>query len=154
MIVTADSLTQPGDAAGKVLVSGSHGGVVAAHYAAKAKARAVIVNDAGIGLERAGIAGLALLDSIGMAAAAVGHASARVGNGADTLARGVISTTNLGASACGVAIGMSCRDAAVRLSAAAPPVKELASYHEGRYALGPGIWGLDSIGMLQEGDAG
>jgi hypothetical protein len=154
MIVTADSVTQLGDVAGKVLVAGSHGGLVAAHYAAKAKVRAVILNDAGIGLDSAGIAGLALLDSIGMAAAAVDHASARIGGGADMLARGIVSTVNAAAARCGAAPGMACRDAAVRLSGAAIPSAELPPYREGRYALAPGVWGLDSIGMLMPEDAG
>src|SRR2546423_7748058 len=151
MIVTADSVTELRDVAGRVLVAGSHGGIVAAHYAAAGKARAVILNDAGIGLEEAGIAGLALLDSIGMAAAAVSHSSARIGDGADMLSHGVISRANRHAAALGVVPGMACRDAAVRLSAAATPSHGLPLHREGRYELAPDVWGLDSIGMLRKG---
>src|SRR6185436_9957027 len=142
MIVTADSVTQLADVSGRVLVAGSHGGLVAVHYAARARARAVILNDAGIGMDEAGVAGLALLDRIGMAAAAVDHASARIGDGADMLARGVISRANAGARDCGVAPGVSCRDAAVRLCRAAPPSGRLPDYQEGRYELAPRVVGL------------
>jgi len=154
MIVTADSVTELRQVAGRVLVAGSHGGMVAAHYASAAGARAVILNDAGIGLEESGIAGLALLDTIGMAAAAVSHASARIGDGADMLARGTISRANRHAAALGVAPGMACRDAAVLLAQASIPSRDLPAYREGRYLLAPGVQGLDSIGMLREEDAG
>jgi len=155
MIATADSVTQLGEVAGRVLVAGSHGGLVAAHYAAKARVRAVILNDAGVGLEEAGVAGLRLLDSIGLAAAAVDHASARIGDGADMLARGRISRANRMAAALGVTAGMPCRDAAVRLSNATLPAGSLPEYREGRFILAEGVHGLDSIGMLRaEEDAG
>ncbi len=78
-IAAVDSVTQPGDAAGKVLVAGSHGGVIAAYLGAKSGAHALILNDAGLGKDRAGIAGLFYLDAIGMAAAAVDCNSARIG---------------------------------------------------------------------------
>lgn len=157
MIVTAESVTQLGEVAAKVLVAGSHGGVVAAHYAAKARVRAVIFNDAGIGKDEAGVAGLAALEAIGMAAAAVDHASARIGEGEDMLARGVISRANRAALGCGVARGMRCADAALRLCGA--PMAEVSalpgySDSEARFDLAEGVLGVDSIGMLRSGDAG
>jgi hypothetical protein len=155
LIVTAESVTQLGEVAGKVLVAGSHGGVVAAYYAAQAGVRAVIFNDAGIGKDEAGVAGLAALEAIGMAAAAVGHASARIGDGEDMLARGVISRANGPALGCGVALGMRCADAALRLCAAPLAVAAgLPGYSEGRFELQAGVIGVDSIGMLLPGDAG
>ena len=54
---------------GHVVVSGSYGGRYNAYNAAKWPARAVIMNDAGIGKDDAGIVGLAFLDRIEMAAA-------------------------------------------------------------------------------------
>ena len=71
LIAAADSVTQVKDIRGQVLVAGSHGGIVAAWYAAKAGVRAVILNDAGIGKDEAGVAGLRWLEAIGMAAAAL-----------------------------------------------------------------------------------
>lgn len=44
--------------AGKVLVAGSHGGIIAAHLGAKAGVHALILNDAGLGKDRAGIAAI------------------------------------------------------------------------------------------------
>jgi hypothetical protein len=120
-IVTADSVTTLGDVSGKVLVSGSHGGIVAAYLGANAGAHALILNDAGIGKDRAGIAGLAWLEAIGMAAATVDCMSARIGDGADALSHGVISHANSFASACGVIAGQSCREAAERLRQASAP---------------------------------
>lgn len=154
MIVTADSVTELPPVAGRVLVTGSHGGRVAAHYAAKAAVRAVIFHDAGLGPDEAGVAGLALLESAGIAAAAVGHASARIGDGADVLARGVVSRCNAPAARCGVRIGQRCHDAAVRLCTAPLSGSELPPQEEGRYALADGVVGCDSIGQLVAGDAG
>lgn len=66
-IVVAESVTQLGpDARGAVLVAGSHAGVIAACYAARAGVRAVVLNDAGVGKDDAGIAGLAYLEALGI----------------------------------------------------------------------------------------
>ena len=43
---------------GAVAYCGSHGGIYAAYYAAYKGLAAVILNDAGIGRERAGVAGM------------------------------------------------------------------------------------------------
>ncbi len=61
LVATAESVTRLEDVAGKVLVAGSHGGIVAAYLGAKAGAHALVLNDAGLGLDPAGIAGLAYL---------------------------------------------------------------------------------------------
>ena len=54
---------------------------------------------------------------LGMAAAMVGHRTARIGDGADCLQRGVISFANRHAEAAGVAAGMAVRDALALLDA-------------------------------------
>ena len=156
-MVTAESVTQLGDVRGKVLVAGSHAGVIAAYLGAAAGAHALILNDAGLGLDRAGIAGLAYLDAIGMAAAAVDCRSARIGDGADMQARGVISHANLHAARCGVVSGQSCVEAAGRLGRAAPRRREPPPYAEGRWRLAEGppeVWALDSIGKVVPEDEG
>jgi hypothetical protein len=154
-LLTADSVTEL-DARhrGAVLVAGSHAGRIAAYYASRAGVHAVILNDAGIGKEEAGVAGLAALESVGMAAAAADCATARIGNGADALARGVVSRANALAAACGVVPGMPVRDAAVRLTRAPAPRGTLASPGEGRCEVRPGIWALDSVGLALPEDAG
>jgi hypothetical protein len=154
-ILTADSVTELDDRhRGAVLVAGSHGGRIAAYYTSRAGVHAAILNDAGIGKDDAGVAGLAALEGAGMAAAAADCATARIGDGADTLARGVVSRLNALAAACGVAPGMPVRDAAVRLTKAPAPRGALASPGEGRSEVHPGIWALDSVGLARSEDAG
>ncbi|MGD9882831.1 MAG: hypothetical protein AB7U95_22220, partial [Reyranella sp.] len=118
-ILVADSITRVGpDAAGAVIVNASHGGVYAAYLAAKLGAAAAIFNDAGVGRDHAGIGGLAYLQDLGIAAATVGHDTARIGDGTDMMAGGVISHANGLAASLGVRAGQSCRDAAARLQQA------------------------------------
>src|SRR5215475_11049773 len=108
-IVIADSITRVGsDAAGAVIVNGSHGGIYAAFLAAKLSAAAVIFNDAGIGHDRAGIAGLDYLQALGIAAATVGHDTARIGDGADMFRSGSITHANELAAALGVKPSQAC----------------------------------------------
>jgi hypothetical protein len=82
---------------GAVVITGSHGGVSAARYARAFPPALVVFNDAGRGKGDAGIAGLALLQAEGIAAATVAHDSARIGEAADTLANGVLSAVNAAA---------------------------------------------------------
>jgi len=73
------------------------------------------------------------------------------------LARGRISHANAPAARCGVVPGMSVRDAAVMLSAAPAPHGPPRAYTEGRALLAagpPSVWGLDSLGLLRDEDAG
>lgn len=111
-----DSITElhTGDL-GCLAVSGSHGGLSSARYALAARPLLSVFNDAGVGRQQAGIAGLAVLQSQGLAACAVAHDSARIGEAASTLADGVISHANAAAAALGVTAGMPCRRAIDRL---------------------------------------
>src|SRR5688500_12280348 len=112
-VVVVPSVTKlPPETDGAVLVGGSHGAVYAAYLSAKAGARAAIHNDAGIGLDEAGVSGLAWAEQHGMAMATVATASARIGDGADMLRRGLISRANALAAACGVIAGQSAAEAA------------------------------------------
>ena len=65
-------------------------------------------NDAGIGKDGAGIAALELLQAQGLAAALVGHHSARIGEARSTLHDGVISHCNALAAALGARAGQTC----------------------------------------------
>lgn len=92
-----------------------------------------------------------------MAAAAVDCRSARIGDGADMLARGVISHANLFAARCGVVSGQSCNEAAGRLRGALPARAAPPVYQEGRWRVrdgSPEVWALDSIGKVIPQDAG
>ena len=71
-----DSITELGPAdEGCVAVSGWHGGTSAARFAIAARPLLSVFNDAGVGKDGAGIAGLALLEAEGLAACAVAHSS-------------------------------------------------------------------------------
>ena len=109
----ADSITKLGPQfRGTVLVAGSHGGSYCGYLAALAGLRGVIFNDAGIGLDNAGIGALNYLQQLGMAAATVAHTSARIGDGADMLTRGRISYCNGTARTLGCVEGQPCCEAA------------------------------------------
>ena len=105
---------------GKVVVSGSHGGLYTAYCAAKGGVRGVIFNDAGIGKDEAGVASTGYLDDLGIAGATVAHDSAKIGDAEDMLARGRISRVNATARALGCEVGTSCREAALRMLAGKP----------------------------------
>jgi hypothetical protein len=151
-ILTADSITRVGpEAAGAVVVNGSHGGIYAAYLAAKLGVAAAIFNDAGIGRDRAGVAGLGYLDSLGVPAAAVGHNSARIGDGADMMSRGVITHTNAAAIVLGCRDGMTCRETGTALRAAGPHGREPPPALEGAFLLvpdPPAVWALDSASLV------
>src|SRR3954454_16200790 len=151
-IVTADSITRiEGEAAGAVVVNASHGGVYAAYLAAKLGAAAAIFNDAGVGRDRAGIGGLAYLQEFGMPAATVGHETARIGDGADMMASGIITFASALAAAVGVGPGQSCREAAALLQQAERTDRAPPEAIEGTFLLipdAPQVWALDSASLV------
>jgi hypothetical protein len=160
-LVLADTITKlPPEAEGAVIVSGSHGGRYPGQLAAKAGARAVVLNDAGVGREQAGIGSLALLEPFGIAVATVSHASCRIGDTADMLERGVISHANAPARATGVLPGMPCREAAERLRSAPHHRASLSPGAEARTEAEapPGavrrILLIDSASLVRPEDAG
>ncbi len=107
-----DSITEAvGGAPGQVVVSGSHGGISAGRFAIEARVRLAVFNDAGVGLDGAGIAALPLLQAHGIAACTVAHTSARIGEARSTLATGVVSHANAAAQTLGLRVGMRLRDA-------------------------------------------
>jgi hypothetical protein len=159
-IITAPTATRlPADAAGQVLVTGSHGGRYVGMLVAQAGVRAVIFHDAGIGLAQAGVASLAMLARFGVVAAAVSHMSARVGDTADMLARGVISRANAPADALGITRGMPCAQAAELLLAAPLRTAQPDRVEEARVVLRPEgavrpLVLIDSASLVTPEDAG
>ena len=162
-VLVADSITKLGEeVAGRVLVAASHGGLYPGYLAAAARLRGVIFNDAGIGLDEAGVASLARLDDLAMPAATVGNFSARIGNGADMIAHGVVSRVNRTADALGCRPGDTCRACALRMAASpfSGPAESPPPYEEARTLLRqgapgePSIWGLDSASLVRPEDAG
>ncbi|MFN3743080.1 MAG: hypothetical protein ACK4TL_00095 [Hyphomicrobiaceae bacterium] len=160
--VILDSVTHLAPAhRGAVVHAASHGGTYAAAYAAAKGVAAVILNDAGIGRARAGVAGLELLAGLGVPGAAIAHTSARIGDGRDGMARGILSTVNAPAAALGLAPGMSCREALEKLAAAplmpspAPPETDEARHEIASEAYpGAKVIVMDSASLVTPGDAG
>jgi len=107
-LLLVDSITEAvGSGRGCVVVSGSHGGLSAARFALQAGVRLAVFNDAGIGKDGAGIAGLAWLQQHGVAAVAVAHSTARIGEAASTWNDGIVSAVNERASSLGACIGVA-----------------------------------------------
>ncbi|MGV3571403.1 MAG: hypothetical protein ACO1PB_12450 [Ramlibacter sp.] len=144
---------------GSVVVGGSHAAVFTTYLTLKAGARAAIQHDAAMGRDQAGIRGLGWAEQFGFAIAAVDARTARIGDGADMLERGIISAVNRPAAACNVEPGMTCREAADRLRAAAPPHAPAPDTLETRTEeVLPGtrraIVMVDSVALARESDAG
>jgi len=117
-IIVTDSVTLLNEQAqGTVVICGSHGGIVAGLFAAAGGVDGVVFNDAAVGKEEAGIAGLRLVEQYGIAAVAVDYRSARIGDGEDSRASGVISFINRWAAEAGVRVGVTAEEAARRMAA-------------------------------------
>ena len=159
-ILLADTATKLGpDARGAVIVTGSHGGRYAAYLTLKAHPRAVIHNDAGVGKDEAGIAVIAMAEALGVAAATASHASCRIGDAADMMARGVVSHANPLARALGVVPGMACREAGLRLVAARPSDRDPEPCGETRRVLDQAGWRrrivlINSASLISPDDRG
>ena len=157
-----DSVTHlPAGAAGMAALCASHGGIYAAWYAARRGVAAVILHDAGVGRERAGLGGLGWLAARKVPGACVGHMSARIGDGADMLARGRLSAVNAPAAALGLAEGMAAAEALAILGAAGlPESRAEAEMDEARREIvgagrrGVRVFALDSNGLVEASDAG
>lgn len=116
-IVIADSATSiTEENKNDIVVNGSHCGAnIAPDYMLPSGARGAIGNDAGIGLENAGIASLKLLEGHGIPAAAVAAMSAEIGVGQSTYNEGVISAVNEVAKKMGVTTGMTAKEASDKM---------------------------------------
>ena len=157
-VQVADSITKLGSQSrGTVLVAASHGGRYCGYLAALAGLRGVIFNDAGVGKDNAGIGSLDYLQSLGLAAAAIAHTSARIGDGADMLERGRISFCNEIAHLLGCKEGQMCREAAEVLCNGIPFGGDVPGYEESRSVLqaAPVLTiACDSASLVTPEDAG
>lgn len=156
-LLVFDSATQFGSGArGRVAVCGSHGGRYPAWLAAHGGVRAAVFNDAGLGKDGAGVAGLAWLERVGIAACAVDAWSARIGDGADTLANGIVSAANALAQALGCVPGMYCSDAVRALAKANMATAEIAEFTQSRAIVETtghrAVWALDSVSLARASD--
>lgn len=112
-VVCLDSASEiSADDAGKVVLTGSHGGLPSGSTAnaIKADIRLAAFNDAGIGVDDAGVARLAALDERYVPAFVVSSMSARIGDGLSTYETGVVSRVNRAAEGLGIKVGDKVRD--------------------------------------------
>jgi len=140
-----------------VTIAGSHGGLYPAYLAARGQVRGVIFSDAGVGLEGAGIGGLAFLHAAGVAAAVVDYRTARIGDGADMQARGIVSHVNDAAARLGCRAGEPAKLCAQKMRAGPLPSWPVFAPSEGRMLFDAGgvrIWGVDSISLALPDDKG
>ena len=159
-ILLADTITKlPPDAAGMVVVSGSHGGIYPGYLAAKARVRAAIFNDAGVGRDEAGIGSLLYLEKLGVAAAVISHRSCAIGDTQGMFAQGRVSRANALAIDLGVHDGIPCAYAARKLRAASASDMTVPSIGETRGEIAVSsalrkIFLLDSASLVRPEDAG
>ncbi len=110
------SLVTPDDA-GAFVITGSHGGAIAGRpdYGLAAQAKGAVFNDAGVGIDRAGIRRLDILDRAGVPAATVNAMTACIGDAVSAWECGMLSHVNSRAKKRGVAAGMTVPEFAERL---------------------------------------
>ncbi|MGZ5040630.1 MAG: hypothetical protein ACXWG1_10395 [Usitatibacter sp.] len=154
-----DSATQlDAGSRGKVVVCGSHGALYPAWLAANARVRAILLNDAGIGRHSAGVAGVAWLGGLGIAACAIDFRSARIADGGDMLENGIVSMANDVAAAHGCLPGHTCRQAATCLldNAEEATIGKIPEIGETRLRIANSghrdVWALDSISLCRPED--
>lgn len=159
-IVEADSVTQLGAGAhGSVVLCGSHGGRFSASCALAAGVAGIVLNDAAVGRDRAGIAGLLLLDEHGVPGATVDRSRSVIGKATETGA-GTLSHVNASAAELGLAAGMAASAFVERVRAAGerpmadralPQVAESRSLLVDRPMR---VWAIDSASLARPQDAG
>jgi hypothetical protein len=157
-VIVLDGITQlTASHAGSVVISGSHGGLYPAALAGRGSLRGAIFSDAGVGLDAAGIEGLGFLEALGLAGATVDYRSARIGDGIDAFARGIISHVNEPAAKLGCVVGQPASLCAERMKKGEMRAARLTSVAEGRLLLraeAPQIWAVDCISLAGLEDTG
>lgn len=81
----------------------------------------IIGSDGGFGRHGMAVAGLSILERMGIACAAVSHLSADLGDPRSIYQDGQVTLVNAPASQAGIVVGMACTEAAERLLAARTP---------------------------------
>jgi len=161
-VIVVDSITKlPAQTQGRVAFCASHGGEYPALLALQAGMRAVVLNDAGVGLNQAGIRSLHILNDAGMPAATVCHRSARIGDAQHGIEHGSLSYVNQKAAALGLTPGQPISKAFELLHAHAPafsPSTSVNLSHEHREvvmldATTPVVL-IDSVSLVMPEDVG
>ncbi len=106
------------DDAGAFIITGSHGGAIAGRpdYGIAAQAKGAVFNDAGVGIDRAGVRRLEILDRAGIPAGTVDAMTACIGDAVSAWESGVLSYVNSQAEKRGVTAGLTVQEFGERLS--------------------------------------
>lgn len=113
-VICTDSIAfgLPEDRDTNVLVTAGHTGRSAVPYLERVHPHGFICSDGGRGREDSGMAGLALVEPLGLAGATVDATRAAMGDGHSSYRDGIISAANTHATRAGVEVGMAAPDAA------------------------------------------
>ncbi len=113
-IICTDSIAfgLPEDIGTNVLLTAGHSGRSCVEYVVRCRPYGYIGSDGGKGFEDSGVAGLKMVEEIGVPSAAVDARQAAMGDGLSTWKVGTISAVNALAAAAGVKVGMSAQEAA------------------------------------------
>jgi hypothetical protein len=114
--IDSAALMEPGDA-GRVMITGSHGALLAGKpdHIVKGPPLAAFFNDAGIGIDEAGVSRLPSLDSMGVIGATISSATARIGDARSSCETGILSRINRVAREAGAREGDVLREFVRRL---------------------------------------
>lgn len=157
-ILITDTVTKLEKEAKKnVVIAGSHGGIYAGYEAAKARVRGIILHDAAVGLDRAGIGSLKYLEKLGIAAATIDYRSAIIGNGNSLANDGIISFVNNIAYEAGCFPGQKAMACAITMQKSPYTTKDIPIYEEARFLIredsnGVIVRGCDSVSLVKAED--
>ena len=106
------------DDGGRIMITGSHGALLAGRpdHIVKGPPLAAFFNDAGIGVDEAGISRLPSLDALGVIGATVATTSARIGDARSAWETGLLSHINRLAAGAGAREGTRLRDFVLQLA--------------------------------------
>jgi hypothetical protein len=157
--LVVDSVTDLDDTAeGRVVACGSHGGAYPGALAAYRRVHGIVFNDAGVGLDEAGIAGLSQLATWGIPAAAVSHELARIGYGEDSAIAPVLHVnrpaSDLGCrpgDGAGAVLERMCMAPRRHLVVFPPKPNEMRTLVQ-RQPLS--VWAMDSASLVSPQDSG
>lgn len=118
LLLDSASLMSPDDD-GAIVITGSHGGLPGSRSdrALRAQPYFVAFNDAGVGIDDAGVRRLEVLERQGVAAICVGAGTAKIGDARSTLETGIVSFANSSAIRLGARTGAPLRPLVEALAA-------------------------------------
>jgi hypothetical protein len=122
VVCDSGSLVRAGEDDGAIVITGSHGGLVGDDPASAGRADAALLafNDAGVGLQEAGLSRLPALQTRRIPGVCVDCTTARIGEGDSTYRDGIISHANRAAAALGAAPGLPLSELVVTMTSRPP----------------------------------